>query len=117
MEYPAPPAAPKVEDSAALTAMAKLPEPPPAPTFVADTTKPLADRVASLLTAKVAEMEHALATGGGVSMVDLQRLADQVAGKTPPETTASAGEYDWDRLDDQEFQTLHDLLTKARRTP
>ena len=101
-----------VEGSPVVKAMAELPEPPPPPVFVADTTAPLTARVARLLEAKVAAMESALMSGGDVSVIDLARLADQVAGRVP--AREDVAEYDLDRLTEEELREWARLADKAR---
>jgi hypothetical protein len=112
-DYPAPKSMTAADASALVGRLADTPEPPPAPVFTADTSAPLPERVARLLAHKVASLEAAAAGGGDVPVLELARLADQVAGRTTaPEDD---NEYDLALLTDEEAATLNALTEKARR--
>jgi hypothetical protein len=87
------------------------------PDFVPDTTASLPDRIAALVAAKVRRLESDMAAGIEVPVLELQRLADQVSGKSSEHKPQAEDEdeYDLSRLDAGETATLHALLEKARR--
>ena len=99
-----------------LAALAEIPDPPERPVFVPDTTAPLPERVARLLAHKVASLEAEAAGGGDVPVLELARLADQVAGRAavPAASDDSAEHYDWGRLDLADIHTLEAIYEKAR---